>query len=31
MIYSGVPANQWASSGVLIAIRTGNIRYETTL
>jgi hypothetical protein len=32
MIYCGVPTNQWASSGVAIAIRkTGNTRYETTL
>ena len=31
MIYCGVPANQWASSGVAIAIRKiGNTRYKTT-
>jgi len=32
MIYCGIPANQWASSGVAIVIRkTGNTRYKITL
>ena len=31
-IYCGVPANEWASSGVAIAVRKiGNTRYKITL